>query len=79
MSWTQELLEELQLLSLFPQDSMQEGLKIHSSAAPERIAAARRLFAKGMISQQDGGYLTLSGLEAVRHVRTLESLLTTAG
>ncbi len=76
MSWTQQLLEELQLLSLFPQDSLQEGLKIHSNAAPERIAAAQRLFAKGLIDQQDGGYLTLTGLEAVRHVAALESLLT---
>ena len=29
MSWTQELLEELQLLSLFPENSLQGGLKIH--------------------------------------------------
>lgn len=75
MNWTQELLEEMQLLSLFPADSLQEGLKIHSNAAPERIAAAERLFAKGLISQQDGGYLSLSGIETVRHLSALGSLL----
>lgn len=75
MNWTQELLEELQLLSLFPADSLQEGLKIHSNAAPERIAAAERLFAKGLISQQDGGYLSLTGIETQGHLTALANLL----
>ncbi len=75
MEWTAELLEELQLLSLFPTDSIQAGLKIHSDAAPERVAAAGRLFAKGLISQQDGGYLTTLGVEAGTAAKDLLSLL----
>lgn len=75
MSWTAEQLEELQLLSLFPNDSLQAGLKVHSDAAPERVAAAERLFAKGLISQQDGGYLTALGIEASTAASGLLSLL----
>lgn len=75
MSWTQELLEELQLLSLFPADSLQEGLKIHSNAASERIRAAERLFAKGLISQQDGGYLTSLGQETLQQAAALRNML----
>lgn len=75
MSWTQELLEELQLLSLFPVNSLQEGLKIHSNAEPARIAAARRLFGKGLITQEDGGYLTTLGQEAAEQVQSLKMKL----
>lgn len=75
MSWTQELLEELQLLSLFPVNSLQEGLKIHSNAEPARIAAARRLFGKGLITQEDGGYLTTLGQEAAKQVQSLKMKL----
>lgn len=75
MSWTQDLLEELQLLSLFPVDSLQEGLKIHSDAYPVRIAAAERLFAKGLITQHDGGYLTAVGQEAAQQIQALKMLL----
>lgn len=75
MSWTQELLEELQLLSLFPVSSLQEGLKIHSDAFPVRIEAARRLFAKGLITQDDGGYLTPLGQEAAEQVQSLKTIL----
>lgn len=75
MGWTAEKLEELQLISLFPTDSLQAGLKVHSDAAPERIAAAERLFAKGLISQQDGGYLTALGVEAGTAAKDLLLLL----
>lgn len=75
MTLTQELLEEMQLLNLFPEDSLQEGLKIHSDAAPAHISAARRLFAKGLITQEDGGYLTLLGQEAVQQLQSLKSIL----
>ncbi len=75
MSWNKDILEEIDLLKLFPSDSIQEGLKIHSSAASSRIEAARRLFDKGLISQQDGGYLTGSGVQALQHIQALDSLL----
>lgn len=75
MSWNQDIIEEIELLKLFPSDSIQEGLKIHSSAAAQRIAAAQRLFDKGLISQNDGGYLTTSGAQAQQKILALDSLL----
>lgn len=78
MALTQELLDELQLLSLFPVSSLQEGLKIHSDASPVRIAAAQRLFTKGIITQHDGGYLTQLGQEAAQQLLSLKTILATA-
>lgn len=75
MALTQEQLEELQLLSLFPVNTLQAGLKIHSDAAPVRIEAAQRLFAKGLITQHDGGYLTNLGLEAAQQLESLKIML----
>ena len=42
MSWTPEMIAELEVLCLYNLDSTQEGLKVHSSAGPERVAAAQR-------------------------------------
>lgn len=69
------LVQEIDLLSLFDLNSIQHGLKIHHEADPARIAAAQRLFDKGMISQVDGGYLTDRGLEAAEHAQALLRLL----
>jgi len=46
MSYTPELVAELEILALFNLDSSQEGLKVHQTAAPTAIAAAKRLFEK---------------------------------
>ena len=75
MNWNQDHIAEIELLKLFPADSAQEGLKIHSSATAERVAAAARLVDKGLISPLDGGYLTSSGLQARQHLLALDSLL----
>jgi uncharacterized protein (TIGR02647 family) len=69
------LVQEIDLLNLFDLNSVQHGLKIHHEADPARIAAAQRLFDKGMISQVDGGYLTDRGLEAAEHAQALLRLL----
>lgn len=74
-----ELVEEIELLGLFDLNSAQQGIKIHQDADPARIAAAQRLFEKGMIDQQDGGYLTDRGLEAAEHSQTLLRLLQITG
>lgn len=78
MSWTDELLAELNVLSLFPVESIQEGIKVHSSADPAKVAAVERLFNKGLVDQKDGGYLTSLGLEAVRNLSSLKSILASA-
>lgn len=75
MSLTPELLDELELLNLFNLNSTQGGIKIHKGAEPTKIAAAQRLFEKGMISQNDGGYLTDRGVETAEHAQVLVNML----
>ncbi|KAE9649829.1 TIGR02647 family protein [Pseudomonas fluorescens] len=78
MSYTPELVAELEILVLFPLDSTKEGLKVHQTAAATAIAAAKRLHAKGLIDQPDGGYLTSLGRDAAEQAQTLLTILTTA-
>lgn len=73
---TEELAEEIKLLSLFNLATTQEGIKVHADAGPEAIAAARRLFEKGIISQSDGGYLTDLGIEVAEHAQRMLTILT---
>ncbi len=70
-----EFLEDLELLNMFSLESTLGGIKIHHQAAPERIAAARRLFDKGIITLEDGGYLTPHGIEAAQHTQALITIL----
>lgn len=75
MHLTQAFIEELELLTLFDLHSSQVGLKIHHEAPAERIAAAKRLFDKNITTLEDGGYLTLLGIEAAEHAQALVSIL----
>ncbi|MCY1394514.1 hypothetical protein D9M71_94370 [compost metagenome] len=75
MSYTPELVAELEILALFNLDSSQEGLKIHQTATPTAIAAAKRLFEKELITQPDGGYLTSLGRDAAEHAQGLLTIL----
>ncbi|BBP80133.1 TIGR02647 family protein [Pseudomonas gingeri NCPPB 3146 = LMG 5327] len=75
MSYTPELVAELEILALFNLGSSQEGLKIHQTAAPTAIAAAKRLFDKELITQRDGGYLTSLGRDAAEHAQGLLTIL----
>lgn len=75
MSQASELLAELHVLNLYQSSSLHEGIKIHHEAAEDIISAAKRLFDKGLISQQDGGYLTNLGVEATEHARALLNIL----
>ncbi len=77
MSLTPDLVAELELLNLFDLSSTQGGLKVHGDADEKKIAAAKRLFAKGMTSQSDGGYLTDRGVETAEHVQVLIKMLQT--
>lgn len=70
-----DLVQEIDMLNLFDLNSVQHGIKVHHEADPARIAAAQRLFEKGMISQVDGGYLTDRGLETAEHAQALLRLL----
>ena len=75
VSYTSEMLHELNVLVLFNLDTMHEGLKIHASADPEVVAAARRLHERGLVSQVDGGYLTPLGRDAAEHAQSLLDIL----
>jgi uncharacterized protein (TIGR02647 family) len=77
MSYTEELVNELNVLILFDLSNSQEGIKVHKSAEKDAISAAKRLHEKGLITQKDGGYLTGLGLDAAEHAQTLLTILTT--
>lgn len=71
-----ENFEEIKLLNQFNLDSMSVGIKVHATQAPEAVvAAAQRLFNKGLTDQVDGGYLTQRGIEAATHAHSLLKLL----
>ena len=76
MSVPAELLAEIEVLNLYPDGSIREGIKVHHDASEALIAAAKRLFDKGLISQEDGGYLSSLGIDAVEHVHGLLTILT---
>ena len=76
MRYTSELVDELNTLIRFDLDSGQHGIKVHKTADPQVIAAVQRLYAKGLLTQADGGYLTPLGREAAGHAQTLTGLLT---
>ena len=61
---------------LFTLDSEQSGLKIHHDAEPEVIAAAQRLFDKGIVTLPDGGYLTDLGHDLSEHAQVVKIALT---
>ncbi|MDD2863873.1 MAG: TIGR02647 family protein [Methylococcales bacterium] len=77
MLYNQDLLEELNVLARYNLESTQEGIKIHKDAAPEVIAAAQRLFDKGLTDHKDGGYLTSLGLEVAEKVQAVLTILCT--
>lgn len=71
-----ETIEEIKLLALFNLDATSTGIKVHAhEASSEAIAAAQRLFEKGLTDQVDGGYLTERGIEAANHAQLLLKLL----
>lgn len=76
MPFKQELVDEINILIKFNRDTSQEGIKVHKTASPENIAAAKRLFEKGLVTQEDGGYLTFAGRETAEHALSLHDLLT---
>ena len=71
-----ELMEEIRLLNQFNLESRESGIKVHAhQASDEAVAAAGRLFDKGLTDRVDGGYLTDRGLEAAIHAQAMMRLL----
>ncbi|MCP3429728.1 TIGR02647 family protein [Opacimonas viscosa] len=75
MSFTNDQIAELELLLLFPDNSLMQGIKIHNDAEPSKIEAGKRLFAKGIITQTDGGYLTELGYDLLKYANILKLAL----
>ncbi len=75
MQFTQDNLEELNILVRYKLTTTLEGIKVHKTATPETIAATRRLYDKGLITLEDGGYLTALGHEAAEHAHALLGLM----
>lgn len=75
MPLTQQLVDEIEVLLRYNLDTTLEGIKIHHDARPELIAAAKRLHGKGLVTQEDGGYLTDLGHEAAEHTQAALNLL----
>jgi len=76
MPYTQDIVEEINILVRYNLSTTLEGIKVHKTAAPEIIAATRRLFDKGLVTLEDGGYLTDLGREAAEQAQAVLNLLT---
>lgn len=75
MSFTPDLIAELEVLALFNLGSNQEGIKVHNTASQDVIDAAQRLYEKKLTDQPDGGYLTSLGHDAAEHAQQLLTIL----
>ncbi|MFC3094819.1 TIGR02647 family protein [Alteromonas sediminis] len=75
MVFSSDMIEELNLILKFPTQSLMQGLKIHHDASSEVREAAERLYAKGVITQPDGGYLTDLGHDLSELAQRLQSAL----
>lgn len=75
MKFDKDQLEEMNVLACYDLANLQTGIKVHSDATKEKIAATNRLFEKGLISKHDGGYLTERGCAAAEHLEHLSGIL----
>ncbi len=75
MHFTQDNLDELNMLIRYKLTTTLEGIKVHKTAAPSTIEATRRLYHKGLVTLEDGGYLTAIGHEAAEHAHALLGLI----
>ena len=76
MTFTFDMVAELNLLLKFPNKSLMQGLKIHHDAELDVVAAAKRLFDKGIVTLPDGGYLTDLGHDLYEHAQVVKMTLT---
>ena len=75
MRYTEDQMAEIDILIHYKLDTTQQGIKVHSSANKDQIAAVQRLFDKGLVTQKDGGYLTDIGRKAAEHAQALILML----
>jgi uncharacterized protein (TIGR02647 family) len=75
MPYTQEIIEEVNILVRYNLTTTLEGIKVHKTAAPAIIAATQRLYDKGLLSQADGGYLTHLGRKTAEQAQAVLDIL----
>ena len=75
MRYTEDQMAEIDILIHYQLDTTQQGIKVHSSANRDQIDAVQRLYAKGLVTQKDGGYLTDIGRKAAEHAQALVLML----
>ncbi len=76
MTIKQALVDEIEVLLRYNLDSTQEGIKVHHTAREGLISATKRLYEKGLVGREDGGYLTDLGHEAAEHTQAALRILT---
>ena len=78
MPYNKSLVDELNILIRYNLNTTLEGIKVHKTATTDNIAATKRLFDKGLITHEDGGYLTNLGHDAAEQAQTVLNLLNLA-
>ncbi|MCX7083311.1 MAG: TIGR02647 family protein [Methylococcales bacterium] len=78
MPYNKSLVDELNILIRYNLNTTLEGIKVHKTATTDNIAATKRLFDKGLITHEDGGYLTNLGHDAAEQAQTVLNLLNPA-
>jgi uncharacterized protein (TIGR02647 family) len=75
MKFTHHHVDELNLLLQFDLSSRATGIKVHNDAKKEVQEAVERLYAKGLCTLPDGGYLTDEGIEIAQSAETVLRVL----
>lgn len=75
MPFSENIVDELNVLVKFNRHTMQQGIKVHHDADPALIEATERLYSKGIVTQVDGGYLTDRGVEVANLANSLIDVL----
>ena len=75
MPYSSDQIAELDVLIRYNLKNSQTGIKVHKSASTETTHAVKRLFEKGLVTQEDGGYLTDLGFKAAEHAQNLLLML----
>jgi len=75
MTLKQQLVDEIEVLLRYNLDTTLEGIKVHGDAPTALRDATQRLFEKGLVSQEDGGYLTDLGHEVAEHTQAALTIL----
>ncbi|WP_342608506.1 TIGR02647 family protein [Vibrio tritonius] len=75
MKFSQNHIDELNLLLQFDLGSTSKGIKVHSDASPLIQDAINNLHRKGLCTQPDGGYLTHEGIELAECIHRIHRIL----